>query len=90
MTHAIDELPQTGVVAEQTVPIVASALVNAAIGHELTENDQWSQQDNGPLESEKTEEKVVTLVKKVNAKSTTVYFDIYPAFALQRFIFFYL
>lgn len=62
MTHANDEL-QTGVVSEQTDPSAA----NTFITNQLTENnaEQWSPQDPGAAETEKTEEKVVTLVKKV-------------------------
>lgn len=68
LTHAIDELPQTGVVAEQT----ESAASNTAIDNELTENrsidnnEHWNAEDPGTLESGKTEEKVITSVKKVN------------------------
>lgn len=63
MTRASDELPQTGVVAEQTDP----AASNTFLDNQLTENNngQWSPQDVGQAESGKTEEKVVTLVKKV-------------------------
>lgn len=70
MTYAIDELPQTGVVAEQTI----LSATNTLIGDQLTENrligshEQWGPQDSGPLESGKTEEKVVTLVKKVKVE----------------------
>lgn len=67
MTRANDELSQTGVVAEQQDPSAS----NTAIENQLTENqltdnnEQWSQQDVGPAESAKTEEKIVTFVKKV-------------------------
>lgn len=67
MTQANDEL-QTGVVSEQTDPSAA----NTFITNQLTENNdgQWSPQDTrqdaGPAESGKTEEKVITFVKKVN------------------------
>lgn len=62
MTRANDEL-QTGVVSEQTDPSAA----NTFITNQLTENNdgQYSPQDHGPSESGKTEEKVVTFVKKV-------------------------
>lgn len=70
MTRASDELPQTGVVAEQTDP----AASNTFIDNQLTENNdgQWSPQDAGQAESGKTEEKVVTLVKKVKDSKKTI------------------
>lgn len=68
MTHAIDELPQTGVVSEQTDPSAA----NTFLSNQLIENNdgQVNQQDAGPAETAKTEEKVVTFVKKVRNEAT--------------------
>lgn len=70
MTRANDELPQAGVVNELQNPSAS----NIAIDNQLTENrltddnEQWSPQDINPAESEKTEEKVLTFVKKVNVE----------------------
>lgn len=60
MTRANDEL-QTGVVSEQTDPNAA----NTFLSNQLIENNNNNGQDVGPEESAKTEEKVVTFVKKV-------------------------
>lgn len=73
MTHAIEnDLSHPVVAADQTAQNVpdAAATVNGLNGlfaNQLTENDDQFQNDNPQAaETEKTEEKVVTLVKKVN------------------------
>lgn len=59
MTHAIEDLPANPEAA-QTFPIPIGTADNG-----LSENDQWESESPGPLSSEKTEEKFVTMIKKV-------------------------
>lgn len=69
MTHAIDELPQTAFANEQTEQSASSTFIdNQLTENQNQNNEHWSLEDSGHLESGKNEEKVVTLVKKVNVK----------------------
>lgn len=59
MTHAIEDLP-TSPDADQTFPIPTETADNG-----LSDGDQWENEGSGPLSSEKTEQKLITNIKKV-------------------------
>lgn len=61
MTHASEDLLDPGVDIAQTVPIAAETDNENGI----SDVDQWGNDQSSPLPSEKTEEKIVTVVKKV-------------------------
>lgn len=68
MTHAVeDDLSHPEATADQTPQIVpeAAATDNGLYEHHLTDNEQYQSDNPGPSESEKHEEKVVTVIKKV-------------------------
>lgn len=69
MTHANeDDLSQTGVVTDPTVP-AASAADNGISENRLTDDQQlYTGTDPGASESGKTEEKVITVIKKVTKR----------------------
>lgn len=68
MTHAIEDLP-TSPEADQTFPIPIEAADNGIINNysepPSNDGDQWENEGPGPLSSEKTEEKLITNIKKV-------------------------
>ncbi|XP_055305686.1 zinc finger protein 512B-like [Sitodiplosis mosellana] len=59
MTHAIEDLP-TNPDVSQTFPIPIETADNG-----LSDGEQWGNESPGPLSSEKTEEKLITMIKKV-------------------------
>lgn len=59
MTHAIEDLP-TSPEADQTFPIPIETADNG-----LSDGGQWENEGSIPLSSEKTEEKLITNIKKV-------------------------
>lgn len=67
MTRAIEDLP-TSPEADQTFPIPIETTDNG-----LSDGDQWGNEGPSPLSSEKTEEKLITNIKKVQQNLVFVF-----------------